>query len=85
MFVLKNRWENGERLGCDRDSNSSSFSPFLVLRKKKRKAHSRIKMAITFPRQNDVGSHAHTTYYWGHLVLEVILVLKSKAFYTGKK
>ena len=32
IFVLKNRRENGERLESDRDSNSSSFSPFLVLR-----------------------------------------------------
>ena len=32
IFVLKNRRENGDRLESDRDSNSSSFSPFLVLR-----------------------------------------------------
>ena len=35
--------------------------------------------ATTFSRQNDVGSRACTTQYWGNLVLVVVLVLESTA------
>ena len=38
-------------------------------------------MAITFSRQNYVGSHVRTTSYWENLVLVVVLVLESKATY----
>ena len=44
--------------------------------------------ATTFSRQNDAGSHASTTQYWENLVLEVVLVLESKAlnshYLTGR-
>ena len=40
-------------------------------------------MVITFSRQNDVASHARTTYYsiGETLVLVVVLVLESKALF----
>lgn len=39
------------------------------------KTRSRMTRAITFSRQNDVGSHARTTQYWENLV--VVLILES--------
>ena len=41
------------------------------------KTRGRMTMAITFSRQNGVGSRAGTTQYWENLVL----VLESKALY----
>ena len=40
--------------------------------------------AITFSRQNDVGSHARTSQYWENLVLVVVLVLESKGLSIGE-
>ena len=47
------------------------------------KARSRMTMAITFSRQNDLGSHMRThSSYWENLVLVVVLVfIESKAPY----
>ena len=35
--------------------------------------------AIKFSRQNDAGSRARTTWYFGNFVVVVVLVLESKA------
>ena len=43
---------------------------------------SRMTTAITFSRQNDVGSRACTTQYWENIVLVVVLVSESKALYS---
>ena len=46
------------------------------------KTRSRLTMATTFSRQNDAGSRARTSWYWENLVLEVVLILESKAVYS---
>ena len=43
------------------------------------KTRGRMTKAITFSRQNDVGSRARNTQYWENQVLVVVLVLKFKA------
>jgi len=42
------------------------------------KTRSRMTTAVTFSRQNDVGSLKSTTQYWENLVLVVVLVSESK-------